>query len=153
MDQGCARATKQSMHYEQFVRYVERVAAGGLDWEDAERTIAATFATLVECLPRGEAHALAEQLPLQIRAPLVGARPRSEPMSVEEFLERLADREGVSPSEALHHARAVMEALTEAVTGHELQHVRDHLPDDFATLFAPPAAVGWPETHRHRPHP
>jgi uncharacterized protein (DUF2267 family) len=73
-------------------------------------------------------------------------------ISLQELLRRVADREDVSPSEALHHARAVMDALAEAVTGRELRRVREHLPDEFETLFRPPPAAGWPQTHRHRPH-
>jgi hypothetical protein len=48
--------------------------------------------------------------------------------------------------------RTLPDAPTEAVTGRELRRVREHLPDEFETLFRPPAAAGWPQTHRHRPH-
>lgn len=141
------------MHHDEFVRYVERVVAGGLGAEGAKRAIAATLTTLAECLPSGEAHDLAAQLPLQLQTPLAAVPAQPQTISVEEFLRRVAARERVSPSEALHHVRAVLDALAEAVTGHELHHVREHLPDEFETLFVPPAAAGWPETHRHRPHP
>jgi len=141
------------MRYEDFVRHVERVASARLDSQSAERVIAATLTTLGECLPSKAARDLAAQLPGRLQAPLTAAATRPEAISVEEFLRRLAERAEVSPSEALHHARAVMDALAEAVTGHELEHVRDQLPEDLRTLFAPPAAAGWPDTHRHRPHP
>lgn len=142
-----------AMRYEDIIRYVERVVAGGLGWDSAQRAAVATLTTLAECLPTVAAHDLGEQLPRELRAPL--ARPSAQPqtISIEEFLRRVADREGVSPSEALHHVRAVFDALSEAVTGHELDRVRAHLPAAFETLFMPPAAAGWPETHRHRPHP
>jgi uncharacterized protein (DUF2267 family) len=141
------------MRYEEFVRYVERVAADGLDQESAERAIAATLTVLAECLPGREARDLAAQLPSKLQARLTGAPARGQAVTVDAFLRRVGEREGVSPSQALHHVRAVMEALAEAVTGHVLQRVRARLPDGFETLFVPPAAVGWPQTHRHRPHP
>lgn len=141
------------MDHEQFVRYVERVVAGGLSFEDAERAIAATLTTLGECLAPADARNLAAQLTAELQRPLVGPHARPPVRSLEEFLGRVADREDVTPSEALHHARAVFDALTEAVTGHELQHVREQLPDGLDTLFVAPAAAGWPQTHRHRPHP
>ena len=34
-------------------------------------------------------------------------------------------------------ARAVMDALTEAVSGRKLRRVREHLPDELETLFGP----------------
>lgn len=141
------------MDNEHFVRHVERVAAGGLSLERAERAIAATLTTLGECLPRGAARDLAAQLPVALHAPLVAPRAQPRVRSLREFLGRVADREELSPSEAFHHARAVLDALTEGVTGHELQRVREQLPDELATLFVAPAAAHWPQTHRHRPHP
>ena len=141
------------MDNEHFVRHVERVVAGGLRLEDAERAIAATLTTLAECLPANEARDLAAQLPSQLKRPLLEPSTRPSATSLQEFLGRVADREGVSPSEAFHHGRAVLDALTEAVTGHELRHVRALLPDELAPLFVAPAAAGWPQTHRHRPHP
>ena len=141
------------MDSERFIRHVERVVAGGLRFEHAERATAATLRTLAECLPAAYARDLAAQLPAEIQRPLVGARTRPPVGSLHEFLRRVADREDVSPSQAYEHARAVLDALTEAVTGHELQHVRTQLPDDMAPLFVAPAAAGWPQTHRHRPHP
>lgn len=141
------------MQYEKLIQDVERVAAGGLSREHAERAIDSTLTTLAECLPIDVAHDLAEQLAGQLRAPLARASAHPEAISVTEFLRRVAERDAVSPSEALHHTRAVFAALTEAVTGHELDRVRAHLPEAFDTLFAAPAAAGWPEARRHPPHP
>ena len=140
------------MRYDEFLRRVEARAAGGLDQADAERATNATLSTLGERLPAGELDDLAAQLPRELQALLRsrGARPRD--FDADAFLARMADREGLSTSEALHHARAVFDVLEQAVTGPELRHLRDRLPDDFATLFAAPAAARWPDTHRHHPH-
>jgi len=137
----------------EFVRYVEGIVADGLDSDGAARAITATLATLGECLPREQARDLAAQLPVSLQGPLVDTSEEAEVLGVQEFLRRIADRERVSPSEAFDHARAVLDALTEAVTGHELQRVRACLPAEFAELFEPPAAARWPQTHRQRPHP
>jgi uncharacterized protein (DUF2267 family) len=141
------------MRYEEFVRYVEAMAADGLGQEGAERAIAATLTTLARCLPGREARDLAAQLPPELQAHLAGGPARPQAITVGAFLQHVAEREDASPSQALHHVRAVMDALAEAVTGHELRRVRDRLPEEFETLFVPPAAAGWPQTHRHRPHP
>jgi uncharacterized protein (DUF2267 family) len=141
------------MRYLEMVRYVERVIADGRDTEGVERAIVVTLEALSRCLPHDEAAALASQLPVELQSPLAEAPTQPQRMSVEEFLRHVADRENVSPSEALHHCRAVFDGLAEAVTGHELRRVREHLPAEFDTLFAPPAASRWPQTHRRRPHP
>jgi uncharacterized protein (DUF2267 family) len=140
------------MRYEELVRCVEQIAAVGLTREGAERAIVATLTTLSDCLPADTAHDLADQLPIPAKAYLTRGGAQPHMLSLTEFLERLAELEGVSSSEALDHARAVMDALREAVTGHELQNVRAVLPSEYEALFALPAAAGWPETHRHHPH-
>lgn len=142
-----------TMRYEQLIRYVGEVGAEGLARERAESAIAATLTALGGCLPAAAADDLADQLPVAAKACLTKDGTHSQELSLSEFLARVAGLEGVSSSEALDHARAVMDALAEAVTGHELEKVRAQLPDEYGTLFAPPAAAGWPETHRHHPHP
>lgn len=140
------------MHYDEVIRHIERVAAGGIDQQGARRASAATLATLAECLPRETASRLAAQLPREMQTHLTGVRESSQPLSLNQFLQRVAEREEHSPSEALHHARAVLDALAHATTGHELHDVRAHLPEEFATLFSSPAAAGWPEARHPRPH-
>jgi uncharacterized protein (DUF2267 family) len=76
------------MRYEEIIRYVERVAAGGLSWEGAERAATATLATLAECLPRGEAHDLAEQLPTQLGVPLERGPAHPETLTVDQSARR-----------------------------------------------------------------
>ena len=141
------------MEYEVLVRYVEQIAAGGLGYEGAERAIAGTLTILARCLPEDAARNLADQLPLEAKGYLAHTGARPEALSLTGFLERLANLEGVSTSEAFDRARAVMDALREAVTEHELQKVRAQLPDEYEALFTLPAASGWPDTHRHHPHP
>lgn len=140
------------MQYEDLIRHFERVVPGRLTGARAQRAMIATLATLAECLPSEAAHDLAEQLPSQLKSGLSPA-PEQRALTLSEFLATVASREEVSPSEALGHARATIEALTEAETGHELQRVRTQLPPELAPIFQAPAAAGWPDTHRHRPHP
>jgi uncharacterized protein (DUF2267 family) len=141
------------MQYDELIRYVARVGADSLGHQGAERAIAATLAALAGCLPADVAHSLADQLPAAAKAHLRHTTTEPEAPSLTELLERIAQLEGVSSSEALDHARAVTDGLREAVTGHELQNLRTHLPSEYDALFALPAAAGWPETHRHHTHP
>jgi len=141
------------MRHDELVNYVERIGGVSLSRGRAERAISATLSTLAACLPADVAHDLADQLPARAKAYLRGTSAQPRVLSVSEFLARVAELEGISPSEALEHTRAVMDALREAVTGHELENVRARLPGEYETLFALPAAAGRPDTHRHHPHP
>ncbi len=140
------------MEYEAFIRHFERVVPDRMTQTEAERAIAATLNTLAQCIPADAAHDLAEQLPQPLKGHLLHGSPEGQALSLNEFLERAAAREGVSPSEARDHTRAVMDTVAEAVTGREMNHLRELLPEELAPLFGMPAAASWPDTHRHRPH-
>jgi uncharacterized protein (DUF2267 family) len=57
-------------------------------------------------------------------------------MSLEEFLTRVATREGVDHEEAKRHARAVFAALRQFVPGKEIHDVESELPAEYAPLFS-----------------
>ena len=139
------------MRTTEFIERVEARAAGGLSRADAERATQATLETLAARISPREAGALGAQLPRELaRALQPGAPP--EGFSPLEFLDRVAERGGVSRSEALDRVRAVMNVLADAVSAPELAHVRAELPADYELLFAPPAMVGWPDAHRAGAH-
>jgi uncharacterized protein (DUF2267 family) len=59
---------------------------------------------------------------------------------VDEFVRRVAEREGTDPKTAREHARAVFTALGEAVAPGELRDMAAQLPKDFAPLLKAAAA-------------
>jgi uncharacterized protein (DUF2267 family) len=67
-------------------------------------------------------------------------RGGGEPFAVDEFYERVAQREGVGTDEAIRHARAVATVLQTAVTGGELEDVRSQLSNDYEELFGQPGS-------------
>jgi uncharacterized protein (DUF2267 family) len=111
--------------------------AARVDYETAERAVQATLQTLGERLSVGEARDLAEQLPPGAAAWLASER-HSQPMDVEEFLRRVAEREGVDVGTAIRHARAVFAALARAVEPRELRDVASELPMEFQPLLGSP---------------
>ncbi|MET9968213.1 DUF2267 domain-containing protein [Streptomyces sp. NPDC006356] len=128
--------------HEEFIGQVQ--ARARVDGRGAvERATRASLETLAERIPAGLAEKLAAQLPYEIaehlrridRAPDVpvgGAH-----MSGHEFFERVAQREGKSFPKAVHHARSVIEVVSEAVQGSVTAQVRECLDDELATsLFA-----------------
>lgn len=105
---------------------------------EAERAAVAALRTLGEHVSAGEADDLAESLPQQFGDALT-TRSDVEPdgLSPDEFVARVADREGsdVAEDEAMGHVRAVMATLADEGLRDELQAAREQLPDEYATIF------------------
>jgi uncharacterized protein (DUF2267 family) len=108
--------------------------AAGIDEGHAARAIAATLATLAERLDRGEARDLAEEVPPELAAWLATNTPAAR-FGVDEFIRRVAEREGVDAATAERDARAVFTALGYAVSPGELADVAAQLPQEFARLL------------------
>lgn len=102
----------------------------------ADNAIRATLETLSEHLTEGAANNLVAQLPEEIavylQQPYAGIGDR---FSLDEFFQRVSQREGVGLLDATLHARVVTAVLAEAVTTGELDNVKSQLPPDLAQLF------------------
>jgi uncharacterized protein (DUF2267 family) len=123
---------KQGVDYTRFITIVARMA--GVGHEDAENAARATLQTLAERISQGEARQLAEQLPPEL-APWVPAAGKGEPFDMDEFLRRIAEREGVELETARRHARAVLAAVARAVGHDQFDDVVAQLPKDYAALL------------------
>jgi uncharacterized protein (DUF2267 family) len=121
------------MDYERFIQIVQR-EAGGISAEEAEGATRAALETLAERLSAGQAHDLAEQLPGEM-SPWLHTTTGVEPFDLDEYLRRVAEREGVDLETAERHARAVFFALGQAVTTDEINDVASELPKTFEPLI------------------
>jgi len=123
------------MKHDEFIGQVQhraRLSSRGA----AERATRATLETLAERLAGGEAKDLAAQLPPELAEHLrSGWSAMGERFSLEEFFRRVSQREGADLPEAVFHARAVIEVLSEAVSRGEMDDVRAQLPAEFNRLF------------------
>jgi uncharacterized protein (DUF2267 family) len=123
--------------------FLQRVAdRAATDVTTARRATDAVLETLAERIAGGEVADLIRSLPAALHAPLRkgdelsnGAARR---MSLEEFVRRIAEREGVTPVVALEHARAVFATLREAIGEQEFLDVSAQLPQDYAAIEAHP---------------
>jgi uncharacterized protein (DUF2267 family) len=121
------------MEHDEFVGLVQeraRLASSG----EAERAIHATLNILRRQLLDDQAEHLAAQLPLEI-ATYLREDATSSSFGLYEFFRRVARLEGVILQDAVHHARAVISVLQEAVAPDAMQRVREQLPDDWFVLF------------------
>ena len=126
------------MKGEQFIAEVKNLAELDTN-EDAQKATRATLETLKERLAGNEPSNLAAQLPPEI-APYVEGDGGREAFSLEEFYDRVAQKQGVDHDEAVRHARAVATVVQTSVTGGELDDVRSQLGDDYEELFEQPGA-------------
>jgi uncharacterized protein (DUF2267 family) len=123
------------MKHDEFIGRVQHLAQMS-SRGDAERATWATLQTLGERLAGGETKDFAAQLPPQLaQYALSGLAGMGERFSVEEFLLRVCDREGVTPQVVPRHACAVLCVLQEALTQGEVQDIRSQLPKEYDSLF------------------
>jgi uncharacterized protein (DUF2267 family) len=133
------------MKHDEFIGQVQHRAQLGSRGQ-AERATRVTLETLAERLAGGEAKDLAAQLPLEIGEHLTDQWSAiGERFSLEEFFRRVSLREGVDLPDAIFHARAVIEVLSEAVSKGEMDDVRAQLPAEFDRLFEAGSTGHMPE--------
>lgn len=123
------------MKYEEFVGKV-RNRARLTTASQAEAAIQATLETLAERLNGNEVKDLAAQLPAELARYLQStSKERGEGFSLDEFFNRISQREGATIVDADYHARVVLGLVAETVTMGEIEDIRAQLPPEFARLF------------------
>ena len=119
--------------------FLRRVAdREDVDPDTATEHAQAVFAALARLVRGDEMAKLAAQLPGEYRKRLVGeaAKRRRDPGAPaaalgDVFVERIADREGVSYEQALEQARAVFAALRDTLTDREFSDLLAELPKGY----------------------
>jgi uncharacterized protein (DUF2267 family) len=118
----------------------EVAAAAGLDTDAAARATDAVLQTLAERIAAGEVDDLAERLDKPWRESLLRGRRASGPpaprMGLEQFVTRVAEREGVDPTDARAHARAVLVTLRRTVGPTAFSDIVSQLPPAYDVLWA-----------------
>ena len=121
------------MRHDEFVAEVRTLAELD-DNQQAEKAIRATLETLRERLAGNEPSNLADQLPEEL-ADAARGEGGQESFSLQDFYSRVAEKEGVDPTEAVHHARAVAAVLKAGVTTGEIDDIRNQLKPEYEELF------------------
>ena len=125
------------MKYDEFIKHVQSVAQLN-SREEAEHATRATLEAIKERIVGDEAKDLAAQLPQELGQYLRGREGEDgQHFPVEEFYQRVSEKEGVEPTTAAMHARAVFAVLQTAVTPGEFADVRANFSEDYAELFGP----------------
>lgn len=124
------------MQHDEFIGHVQHRARLGSRGE-AENATRATLQTLAERLAGGAAGNLASELPPHIASYFGSSHDMeiAEEMTLNDFFQRVSEREGVDLPKSVHHARAVIDVLQEAVSPGQMQKIREQLPDEWDPLF------------------
>jgi uncharacterized protein (DUF2267 family) len=138
-----AEAKRRFVHLLPAEEFWERVAdRAALDADSARRATDAVLTTLAERISGGEVDDLISLLPVELHPPLKQGNALSNGvarrLSLDDFLRRIAEREGVTPAEAREHARAVFATLREAVGESEFRDVSAQLPLEYTAVEARP---------------
>jgi uncharacterized protein (DUF2267 family) len=122
--------------------FLRRVADRALVDEDtAWQATQAVLETLAERIAGGEVDDLIVHLPVQLHPPLKRGKElsggKATRMPLDEFVDRVAEREGVDHEQAREHARAVLSTLREVIPDREVFDVTVQLPDEYDVLLEP----------------
>lgn len=120
--------------------FVKRVAdRTGLTEAAGEAATQAVLETLAERIAGGDVDDLISRLPPHLHPPLKRGRARvagkARAMSLDEFVEAVADREGVRKEDAREHVAAALTTLREATGEDEYFDVAAQLPEEYLNLI------------------
>lgn len=105
--------------------------------EDAHQVTRVVLETLADRLSSGQAIDLGRYLPAPLQESLPGAgSDAAEPMDLDEFVERIAERTETDRNRARRYAEVVCGMVAESVTDRVLDHTLEQLPGSYAALFA-----------------
>lgn len=121
------------MDYNQYIKFVSQRAVFTRA-EDAVKAVRAALEVLGQGLSADEADDLAALLPKEMK-PYLRKAGEAETFGLNEFLIRMAAKEGVDPALARYHARAVLSAIAATVPTNELIDALARLPREIRDLF------------------
>jgi uncharacterized protein (DUF2267 family) len=126
------------VQYDEFIKQVQNQAQVN-SREAAEKAVVATLETLKERIVGDEASQLAAQLPENLAKHLRGREGQfGDHFKLDEFYNRVSQKEGVDRSTAATHVKAVFSVLNTAVTPGEFEDVKLNFSEDYSELFGTP---------------
>ena len=119
--------------------FIQRVAdRAATDEDEARRAVEAVLETLAMRIAGGEVDDLRALLPVEFHPALDRGKElsggKATRMSRDDFVQRVADHEGISRDRALEHVSAVLRTIREAVGEQEFLDVTSQLPAEYEVL-------------------
>ncbi|MBE9005592.1 DUF2267 domain-containing protein [Fortiea sp. LEGE XX443] len=130
------------MEYHEFITHVQSLAQSN-SREEAELAARATLETIKERIADSEIQDLAAQLPQELSSYLRGQEPASSQVfNLQEFIERVSEKEKIEPTTTAIHVRAVFAVLQNAINPEKFSQFQGHFTHDYEELFAAPPTSG-----------
>ena len=123
------------MEYTEFITHVQSLTQSE-SREEAEVATRATLEIIKQIVPSDEREELAVQIPHELREYLRGSE--TEPIQsfhLQEFIERISQKENVEPTIAAIHVRAVFAVVQNAVSPEKFRKFYDYFSHDYEELF------------------
>ncbi|PPJ64174.1 DUF2267 domain-containing protein [Cuspidothrix issatschenkoi] len=123
------------MEYTEFITHVQTLAQSE-SREEVEIATRATLEIIKQIIPSDEREELAAQIPQELGEYLRGSE--TEPIQsfhLQEFIERISQKESVSPTISIIHVRAVFAVLQNAITPEKFRKFYDYFSHDYEELF------------------
>ncbi|NMI01723.1 DUF2267 domain-containing protein [Pseudonocardia acidicola] len=119
--------------------FLDRITQRGVERDRALQAAEAVLEVLAMRITGGEVEDLIPLVPRELRPALRRGVARTEGrgsrMSLPEFLDEIAEREGVSRDVALQHARAVLAVLHESIGDEEFSDTVAQLPREYRSML------------------
>jgi uncharacterized protein (DUF2267 family) len=123
------------MEYSEFITHVQSLAQSE-SREEAEVATRSTLEIIKQIVPSNEREELAAQIPQELWEYIRGGE--TEPIQsfhLQEFIERISQRENLSPTITIIHVRAVFAVLQNAVSSEKFRKFYDYFSHDYEELF------------------
>ena len=123
------------MEYTEFITHVQTLAQSE-SREEVEVATRATLEIIKQIIPSDEREELAAQIPQELGEYLRGRETEPiESFHLQEFIERISQKESVSPTISIIHVRAVFAVLQNAITPEKFRKFYDYFSHDYEELF------------------
>jgi uncharacterized protein (DUF2267 family) len=123
------------MKYNEFIIHVQSLAQSE-SLEEAEVATRATLEIIKQIVPSAEREELATQIPQELGEYLRGGEAEPiEAFNLQEFIERISQKESLAPTISIIHVRAVFAVLQNAVTPEKFRKFYDYFSHDYKELF------------------
>ncbi|MDP5018198.1 DUF2267 domain-containing protein [Anabaena sp. UHCC 0187] len=123
------------MEYTEFITHVQSLTQSE-SREEAEVATRATLEIIKQIVPSDEREELAVQIPQELREYLRGSETEPiQSLHLQEFIERISQKESVEPTIAAIHVRAVFAVVQLAVSPDNFRKFYDYFSHDYEELF------------------